>query len=125
MILGMLTFLRLASANRARCETAFMQEITDWSPTDWACAMAGECGEACNLIKKLRRQGEFPTDLDKINIHELSAEQAVLVEQIGHELADVVIYADLLAQRLGIDLGAVTIEKFNIVSDRVRSEVRL
>ena len=25
------------------------------SPTGWATAMAGECGEACNFVKKIRR----------------------------------------------------------------------
>lgn len=71
--------------------------------------MAGECGEACNLVKKLRR-GE--------NIHK---------DHIAHELADLVIYADLLAARLNINLGAAVVEKFNMVSDRTRklSSVRL
>jgi hypothetical protein len=68
--------------------------------TDWACALAGETGEACNLIKKLRRGDAIDT------------------EDIGKELADVVIYADLLAARLGIDLGEAVVQKFNEVSDR-------
>jgi NTP pyrophosphatase (non-canonical NTP hydrolase) len=62
--------------------------------------MAGECGEVCNLIKKLRRGESVP-----------------LIE-IGDELADVVIYCDLLAARLKIDLGDAVVRKFNEVSDR-------
>ena len=67
--------------------------------------MAGETGEACNLIKKLRR-GE-----------------AVRPETIGEEIADVVIYADLLAARLGLDLGECVRAKFNLVSVKRGSHV--
>lgn len=81
-----LSFDALRKANVARCEEVFFP-LFDWSPTDWATAMAGECGEACSLIKKLRRGDSIPTPL------------------IAAELADVVAYVDLLAARLGIDLG--------------------
>lgn len=101
-----LTFKTLRAVNLARCEQAF-HPLDSWSATDWACAMGGECGEALNLIKKLRR-GELITR-----------------EEIGKELADVVIYADLLATRLGINLGEAVIQKFNEVSDRVGSDIVL
>lgn len=101
-----LSFDKLREANVTRCESAF-HKCDDWSPTDWACAMAGECGEACNLIKKLRR-GEDIENTD-----------------IGKELADIVIYADLLAKRLRLDLGECVREKFNEVSKRVNSDVTL
>lgn len=102
----MITFEQLKKANETRCGAAF-HPIQSWSPTDWACAMAGECGEACNMIKKLRR-GD---DID--------------IAEIGKELADVVIYADLLALRLGLDLGDCVVQKFNEVSERRGSDVRL
>lgn len=101
-----LTFEELSVTNRRRCEDV-SHPLDSWSPTDWATAMAGECGEACNLIKKLRRGEE------------------VLPEVIGDELADMVIYADLLAQRLGIDLGEAVRAKFNAVSRRRGSGVFL
>lgn len=101
-----LNFGILRDANVTRSEQSFHM-CDAWSPTDWACAMAGETGEACNLIKKLRR-GED-----------------VRPEDIGKELADVVIYADLLAHRLGIDLGTAVRSKFNEVSDRVKSPIKL
>ena len=103
----MLTFNEFSAANRERCEAVF-HRIGDWSPTDWACAMAGECGEACNLIKK-RRRGDGGIDSD----------------MIGDELADVVIYADLLAQRLGINLGEAVRRKFNEVSERRGCHIKL
>ena len=100
-----LTFFELRRANIARCQEVF-HPLASWSPTDWACALAGETGEACNLIKKLRR-GE-PVD----------------VGQILLELADVVIYADLLAARLGMSLNDFVMWKFNEVSLR-RGSTRL
>lgn len=101
-----LSFFSFRAANVQRCEASFHM-CDDWSPTDWATAMAGECGEACNLIKKLRRGEDIP------------------VEQIGKELADLVTYADLLAHRLGINLGEAVRQKFNEVSKRVNSDVTL
>jgi NTP pyrophosphatase (non-canonical NTP hydrolase) len=101
-----LTFGELREANISRCEQVF-HPVADWSATDWATAMAGECGEVCNLIKKLRRG-------DSIDVRD-----------IAHELADLIIYADFLANRLGIDLGAAVIEKFNLKSEQFKSTVSL
>lgn len=99
-------FKDLQKANLERCEKSF-HGINEWSPTDWATAVAGECGEMCNLIKKLRRGENIDMD------------------EIGKELADLVIYADLLATRLGLSLGECVKNKFNEVSDRVKSDIKL
>ncbi len=42
-----------------------------------------------------------------------------------HKLADAVTYLDLLAARMGIDLEQAVQEKFNIVSAKIGSEIRL
>lgn len=97
---------RFTVANISRCEEMF-HHIEEWSLTDWATAMAGECGEACNLIKKIRR-GD---NIDR--------------RDVGHEIADLVTYADLLCTALGLNLGELLVEKFNIVSKRVGSTVFL
>lgn len=104
-----LDFNELRGANVRRCEEVF-HPLTDWSPTDWATAMAGECGEACNEVKKLRRLDGADNEQDE------PAKREELKTKIGKELADLVIYADLLAARLGINLGSAVIEKFNEVS---------
>lgn len=80
-----------------------------WTGGDWGNAMAGEAGEACNVVKKLRRAEEgFKGTLD--------APPAGLVEALADELADLVTYADLVAAYYGIDLGEAVRNKFNQVS---------
>jgi NTP pyrophosphatase (non-canonical NTP hydrolase) len=101
-----LSFSTLRKANLARCNENF-RPIKDWSPLEWGGALAGEAGELCNFLKKLRR-GE-----------------KIKKKNIAHELADVVMYADLCAARLDIDLGKAVKEKFNIVSKRKKSKHRL
>ena len=101
-----LTFDWLRAANVQRCEDVF-HPLHEWSPTDWATAVAGEVGEACNLIKKIRRGESIDVDL------------------IAAELADAVIYIDLLAARLDIDLGEAVREKFNQVSIKRKCRIRL
>ena len=115
----MLTFDQLRETNVTRCLDAFHYSIEEWSPTDWACALAGECGEACNLIKKLRRlEGQPLTP-------EIGVKRGELIREVAHELADMIIYADLLAARLGISLTEAVTRKFNIVSERRGSAIRL
>lgn len=113
-----LKFRELRAANWKRCESVF-HPVKDWSPTDWATAMAGECGEACNFVKKLRRLDGADASLDS------EAQRYALTEAIAKELADLVTYADLLAARLGIDLGAAVVDKFNEISERRGSDIKL
>lgn len=101
-----LTFAGFRRANVARCEDAF-HPLASWSEADWMTAAHGELGEAANLIKK-RRRGEAIPD-----------------EEVAKELADAVTYIDLLAARMGIDLGAAVARKFNEVSLRVGSAITL
>lgn len=109
-----LTFKELRENNLARCEEVF-HPLNSWSPTDWATALAGEVGEACNFIKKLRR-------LDGADSHhDTPREREFLIKEIGKELADTLLYLDLLAARFNIDLAEVTIEKFNEVSVKTNS----
>ena len=101
-----MTFDELRHANVKRCEDVF-HRLDGWSETDWACALAGEVGELCNLIKK-RRRGE-PIELT----------------DLASEAADIVIYLDLLTAWLGIELTGAIRNKFNEVSLRRGSAVRL
>jgi len=108
-----LQFKELRAVNVQRCEEAF-RPLNAWSPAEWSNAMAGECGEACNITKKMLR-GDYP---DRFA-------QADALRALGKELADVVTYADLLAASLGIDLGLYIRLKFNEVSRRRKATVFL
>lgn len=96
--------------NLARCNA--WHNINDWSLSDWMTAVVGELGEAANLIKKLNRLEQG------IQQNANSDDRETLIKKIGFELADTYTYLDLLAQRLGISLEDVTIEKFNFISQR-------
>ena len=97
-----ITFTQLRAVNSARDAYLCQQneQWANWSPLEWAGAMCGEAGEAANFCKKLRR-GE-----------------AVPLAKIAEELADTVLYADLLAEALNLDLGQAIQQKFNVVSKR-------
>ena len=84
--------------------------ICSWSLSDWAVAMAGECGEACNVIKKMNRK-RILSESDDPEYHELKA-------ALAEEIADTVTYAFLLAERCGFDMDEIVTAKFNKVSKR-------
>ncbi len=118
-----LGFRSFRKTNRARAERWHKGGIFEWSVSDWAMAMAGEAGEVCNAVKKLRRiQDDLPNISD--SDRQLSTAKAA-VDAIGEELADTFIYLDLLAQRLDIDLLDVIVKKFNKVSERYGFPERL
>lgn len=75
--------------------------------------LAGEVGEACNIIKKLERE--------RLGIRG----SRVSVEELADELADVVICADLIAMHYGIDLLEAVVRKFNATSEKVGLKTRL
>ena len=93
---------------------------SDWSPAQWLQAVIGELGEYANERKKFER-GDLTFEEYK--------------RKAEAELADVAIYLSTLAQRAldmpgsphpnGVDLPAAIISKFNAVSERVGSDIRL
>ncbi len=126
-----LNFDELRAANVARCGKIW-PPTNEWTPTDWACAMAGEAGEACNEVKKLRRIAATPEQAligdghgadDRQWAADTSYRQGV--NRVAMELADLIIYADLLAERMGIDLAAAVVAKFNKVSAENGCDVTL
>jgi len=115
----MLTFQDLRNANVARLPE-FKSRVgtlahskpdgSDWSLADWCTAVTGELGEAANLLKKVRRGDAVLADLRG---------------QLAAELADVVCYVDILAFQAGVDLGDAVAAKWNLVSERVGSKLRI
>jgi NTP pyrophosphatase (non-canonical NTP hydrolase) len=102
---------RLPTFKNAKGERAHSEpDGSDWSPAQWLQAVCGELGEYANVRKKFER--------GDINEQEFKALATA-------ELADVVTYLDLLAFQLGINLGAAVIDKFNFISNRVKSPVKI
>lgn len=109
-----LTFEQFSRVNTSRCarwHPGFPGDGDMWTGADWANAAAGEMGEACNVVKKLRRidvgqPGKLDPNLDE------------LIGHLAAEIADTVTYLDLLATYYGIDLTQALREKFNLVSER-------
>ena len=76
-------------------------------------AMSGEPGEAADFAEKIGRLA------DRCNVNTGGADRSAMVKHLGKELADIVIFADLLAASEGINLGQAVAEKFDEVSARV------
>lgn len=118
-----MTFGQFSQTNLERALRWHKGGLDEWSVSDWATASAGEMGEACNAVKKLRR---LEHDLANISDpgRQLST-KAEAVAKIGEEIADTVIYLDLLAQRLGLSLADEVAKKFNATSERYGFPERL
>ena len=103
-----LDLMTLRNANVRRCAEVY-QPLDEWDLSDYAAMMAGECGEACNEIKKMRRGHRLHKHLDSL----------------ADELADTVVAVDLLAARAGINLAAAIRDKFNRKSEEKDSSIKL
>lgn len=118
-----LQFAELQRKNKVRCEALF-HSIEEWRPSQWTNAMAGECGEACNLTKKMDRV--WPSNQFKQNWNKPEDQRmADLEERMAGEIADAVIYADLAMQRIGRSLGEEVRKKFNSKSEEIGSDITL
>lgn len=109
-----LTFDHVHDVNGERCarwHPGYPGGDETWSGADWANALTGEVGEACNVIKKLRR-----IDIGQPGV--MDPPEAELRSMLADELADVFLYLDLLAGYYGVDLPAAIASKFNRVSER-------
>lgn len=82
----------------------------EWSPAEWGNALAGECGELCNVLKKILRESQG------INTKQYAPGQ--LRQMAADEIADVYLYLDIIAEELSIDLYEAIVKKFNEVSER-------
>ena len=114
-----LSLAQLRAVGVARSTEWHKDGLTEWSALEWAGAMAGEAGEACNVAKKIRRlelgaaaRGS-ETDMEALKL------------QLGDELADTLIYLDLLAARCAISLAEAVVRKFNRTSEEFHFSQRL
>lgn len=85
---------------------AMIKSYENRTPDYYGCALAGELGEACNLIKKEVRDG-----LDVASF-----------EKLGQELADIFIYSELIARKHGLDLEECILNKIAINDEKYGAE---
>lgn len=97
-----LTFNQLRKASAARQREWDQEGVI--TPSYRGNELAGEVGEACNIIKKLERQ--------RLGIRGSRSSVGYLSE----ELADVIICVDLIAEAYDIDLATAVRLKFNRTS---------
>lgn len=105
--LGGMDLHEFREANVERCKAFGHGGVAGWALGNWALALAGETGELCNLVKK-RIRGDDISDAE-----------------IADEVADIFTYLDLFAARMDLDLSSAVVSKFNRVSDRIGSSVKI
>ncbi len=120
----MLSFSWFSEINLRRAKRWHRGDIAMWSVSDWLMAMAGEAGEACNAGKKLLRI-EGMIDNKSVDPDRQLTDSEDAKDKIAEELADTVIYCDLVASRIGRNLQAAIIKKFNETSERYKFPERL
>lgn len=105
--------MTFSERNLKRCEATngFNHKLNSWTLSDWLTATAGELGEAANIIKKLNRiRDGIPGNTESEDELRLA---------LANELADVVIYLDLLTQAAGFDLETIRDMKFRYTSEKI------
>lgn len=103
------SFAMLREANLARREVWHSGNVERWMLVDWTNELAGETGEACDVVKKIRR---LETGVTKRG----PRTKGELYEALWKEIADVVIVADLVGAEAGFSLGTAVRAKFNEVT---------
>lgn len=103
----------LRAINQQRCDRWHPPTGDDWTLGDWGNAFGGEAGELQNVVKKLRRhQARASTAYNTEAVE-------ILGQKFAEEVADVLLYLDLLAWKAGVTpeiLEEALMEKFNLVS---------
>lgn len=115
-----LTFARLRMKNIARCnEVSYPFE--DWSGTDYSNALMGEVGELfVAFAEVVKHSGSVANLIKKMNRGE-----GINLSELSEEIADIQIYLDLLAASFNIDIAKEVILRFNEVSNKRGSNIKL
>ena len=105
----------ISKVNRARAER-WHAGGEPWTASDWSNALAGETGELCNVVKKVRRH---ETHVDRLSTGRAynTPDLDTLLASVREEIADVFLYLDLVAHHFGLSLEECIFPKFNRVSE--------
>lgn len=106
----MMQLSAISKINRKRC-VRWHGRGEPWTSSDWSNALAGETGELCNIIKKIRRH-----ETGVVQSYN-TPEMPELISKLQDEIADVFLYLDLVADHFGLELEECIIPKFNMVSE--------
>lgn len=98
-----LSFAEVVAKSIARANRWHNGNMDEWSALEWAAAMCGEAGECANAAKKLKRLEctikSINDDFEDEKRHFTNVAEAR--EAIGKEVADTILYAVLVAARVG------------------------
>ena len=83
--------------NEARGRRWHSSGLDQWSLLEWAGAMAGESGEACNVAKKLRR---LDLELPNKEAGLAKSDAEALRQKLADEVADTIIYGLLILSQI-------------------------
>lgn len=109
-----LTSLRETNMERAKYfGHGGLFEEDGWNIAEWGCALGGEAGELLNVLKKFNRQAPFDPSPEE------------LTRMAANEIGDVLIYLDLIAAKLQLELADCARNKFNATSDRYGYDQRI
>lgn len=98
------------AVNATRGRRWHQGHLDKWSLLEWAGAMAGETGEACNVAKKIRRiDVGLPNKQKGLDVSDLPDLKA----KMANEVADSIIYGLLIMSVLELDAETVIAEVFN------------
>lgn len=112
------SFGAVHAAHLLRRHRWHQNDTRPWSTAEWTNAMCGEAGEAANIAKKLLRC-ELGAPGNR------GATEDEMREKLARELADVVHYAIIAAERAGVDLEQAMIDTFNEKSEELGFPERL
>ena len=119
-----LTFATLRSVNLTRlvAKDGFDHPLDAMNALEWAGAMCGEAGEAANNAKKLWRV-YFHSGMRRESPSRETVDE--LKRKILKEIGDTIIYADLLAARIGFTTEDAVRIAFNEKSDEIGCSIKL
>src|ERR1017187_7877903 len=120
----MITIQEMMKQSTSRAARWHLGGLEDWSLLEWAGAMAGEAGEACNAAKKVKRLDQKMLSINEAGRHFTDTDTAK--EQVVLEVCDTIFYAILVAARAGVtDLDPYLAKVFNTKSEEYGFPERL
>ena len=118
----LLTLLVIQRINEGRARRWHNGNLHEWNPLEWAGAMAGEAGEACNAAKKLRR---MVLGISNHDTRDADPNTERYKAQVAKEVADTIIYGLILMSVVDADAEETIRAVFNAKSEEYGFPERL